>query len=98
MMPDTPNFAITYPCEGSAIDCDDFAAFATDVEAAFVAADTEATNATHTPFALQATSTTPALAVATTLIFIASANNFSSGITVGANAFTAITPGLYLAT
>lgn len=95
-MPDTPNFAITYPCEGSAIDCDDFSIFATDVEAAFATVDAEATAVTHVPYALQVTQTTPALAVATTLVFVASAFNFSSGITVAANAFTALTDGLYL--
>lgn len=97
-MPDTPNFAITYPCEGAAISCDDFAVFAGDVEAAFITVDAEATAVTHQPYALQVTSTTPALAVATTLVFTASAFNFSSGITVAANAFTALTRGLYLVT
>lgn len=94
-MPDTPNFAITYPCMNTVIDCDDFREFATDVEAAFVTVDAEATAVTHMPFAIQETSTTPALAVATTLVFIASANNFSSGITVLGNTFVAIAPGLY---
>jgi hypothetical protein len=97
-MPDTPNFAITYPCEGAAIDCSDFSTFATDVEAAIATVDAEATAATHTPYALQVTQTTPAVGVATTLIFVASAFNFSSGITVAANAFTALTAGLYLVT
>jgi hypothetical protein len=97
-MPDTPNFAITYPCEGSTISCDDFAVFANDVEAAFVTVDAEATAVTHLPYALQVTSTTPAVGVATTLVSTASAFNFSSGITVAANAFTAVTPGLYLVT
>lgn len=94
-MPDTPNFAITYPCEGTPVTLNDFYEFATDIEAAFVAVDAEAVAVTNAPYAIQVTSTTPALAVATTLIFVASAFNVSSGITVAANAFTAITPGLY---
>lgn len=97
-MPDTPNFAITYPCVGVPIACADFATFATDVEAAVATVDTEATAATHLPYALQVTQTTPALAVATTLVFAASAFNFSTGITVAGNAFTVVTPGLYLTT
>jgi hypothetical protein len=95
-MPDTPNFAITYPCMGPAISCDNFAVFATDVETAIATVDAEATAVTHTPYAIQVTQTTPALATATTLVFVASVFNFSSGITVAANAFTALTPGLYL--
>lgn len=97
-MPDTPNFAITYPCEGPAISCADFSTFATDVESALATVDAEAVAVAQTPYALQVTSTTPALAVATTLVFVASAFNFSSGITVAANAFTATTAGLYVAT
>lgn len=95
-MPDTLNFAITYPCEGSAVSCSDFAVFATDVEAAVAAVDAEAVAATHLPYALQVTQTTPAVGVATTLVFVASAFNFSAGVTVAANAFTALTAGLYL--
>lgn len=97
-MPDTPNFAITYPCEGFGVAVADFATFATDVEAALVTVDAEATAVTHTPYALQVTNTNPAVGVATTLVFVASGFNFSSGITVAANAFTAITPGLYMVT
>jgi hypothetical protein len=94
-MPDTPNFGITYPCEGSAITLADFATFANDVDAAFAAVDATATAVTHAPYAIQVTSTTPALAVATTLVFVASAFNFSSGVAVIGNTFQAITPGLY---
>jgi hypothetical protein len=97
-MPDTPNFAITYPCVGSPVACSDFYTYATDVEAAVATVDAEATASTHLPYALQVTQTTPAVAVATTLVFTASAFNFSTGITVAGNTFTAITPGLYLVT
>lgn len=96
-MPDTANFAITYPCMDEVVDCNDFAIFATDVEAAIAAVDAEGIAVTHTPYALQTTSTTPAVGVATTLVHVASVNNFSSGVTVAANTFTIITPGLYLA-
>lgn len=95
-MPDTPNFAITYPCEGVPISCADFSVFATDVEAAIATVDAEGVAVTHEPYALQVTQTTAAVGVATTLVFVASAFNFSSGITVAANAFTALTGGLYL--
>lgn len=97
-MPDTPEFAITYPCEGAPISVADFSVFAADVEAAFVTMDAEAVAATHLPYAMQVTQTTPLVGAATTLVFVASAFNFSSGITVAANAFTAVTPGLYLVT
>lgn len=97
-MPDTPNFAITYPCVGAPITVADFSTFATDVEAAFATVDAEAVAATHLPYAMQVTQTTPLVNVATTLIFTASPFNVSSGITVAGNAFTAITPGLYLTT
>lgn len=94
-MPATINFAIPYPCMGPVVNCADFTAYATGIEAAFVTVDAEASAVLKTPYAIQAASATPALAVATTFTFTPSANDFSSGITVAANAFTAVTPGLY---
>lgn len=94
-MPNTPNFGITYPCMSPAISVNDFQAYATSVETAIATVDTEATATTHLPYAIQVTSTTPAVGVATTLVFVASAFNLSSGVTVAANTFTIITPGLY---
>lgn len=97
-MPTTPNFGIVYPCMGPVIDPDDFRDFATSVEAAIATVDAEATATTHLPYAMQQTSTVVPVGAATTLVFAASAFNFSSGITVGVSSFTILTSGLYLVT
>lgn len=97
-MPTTPNFAIPYPCMGATFDCNAMGALALGTEAAIATVNAEATAVTHTPYAIQLTSTVVPVGVATTLAFAASAFNFSGGVTVGAASFTILTPGLYLAT
>lgn len=94
-MPDTPNFAITYPCEATLLAPADFATYATDVDAAIGTVNAEGVAVTQTPYALQVTNTVVPPGVATNLTNVASPFNFSSGITVGANSFTILTPGMY---
>lgn len=99
-MPDTPNFAITYPCENVPISCNDFAVLATDTEAAILSVNAEATAVLSDPAARARASTAVALAVDTTLTYAAfPTTQFSSGITFNAAAgtFTIVTPGIYIA-
>lgn len=99
-MPDSPNFAITYPCLGSAITLADFSTFATDVEAALARVDATAVAVTHNPYARLIGFTAAAVGVETILDFTAfAALNLSSGFTVNnaAGTVTVITPGMYLA-
>lgn len=100
-MPDTPNFAITYPCLGSVMALADFSTFALDVEAALAAVDAEATAATHNPFAFALGNVAAALGVESVMTYTGfPANSFNSGITFNAAAgtFTIVTPGVYSAT
>lgn len=99
-MPDTPIYAITYPCESAPITVSDFSVFATDVEAALALTDTEATFVTHLPYFRGVGAATPAFAVETTTTYTAFPTTVaSSGVTVNAAAgtVTIITPGIYLA-
>lgn len=93
-MPDTANFSITYPCEGTAITLSDFSTYANDVEAALAQIDTEATAVTHVPYAFAQLSTATAVGVEATMTF---SNTSGSGVTIGASTFTIITAGLYRA-
>jgi hypothetical protein len=100
-MPDTANFAITYPCEGPVISCNDFATLAADVEAALVTVDAEATVVTHRPQLKITADTTAAVGVDTIMTFVTFSGATSyivNGFTVNnaAGTITIITPGLYL--
>jgi hypothetical protein len=99
-MPDTPNFAISYPCMSTAIVVSAFCDFATDVENAIATVDAEATAVLHTPYAYAISESTAAAGAETTMIFTTFAAGItSSGITVNAAAgtFTIVTPGSYVA-
>jgi hypothetical protein len=91
-MPDTPNFAITYPCMGPTVAVADFQVYAADVEAALVAVDAEAQAVTHVPYAFATLASNPALGVETVMTM---SSTTSSGVTVGASTFTAVTGGVY---
>lgn len=91
-MPDTPNYAITYPCMGVPVTPADFNTFATDVEAALVAVDTKTRAVLNVPYAMANTASSPAFGVETIMTF---SGTSGSGITIGASTFTALTAGLY---
>jgi len=95
-MPNSPTYGIPYPCEGAAISPADFAAFAAGVEAAIASANAAITAARKGVYAIQMATVNPAVNTPTTFTFTASAENSSSGITVGATSFTAQTAGVYL--
>lgn len=94
-MPDTPNFAITYPCVGSAISASSFATFATDVETAIAAVDNQgygvgSIGVLNVSYAFTTLSSNPAFGVETVMTF---SNTTASDIGFGASSFTASTPG-----
>lgn len=100
-MPDTSNYAITYPCLGESIECEDFFTLATDVESAFVTVDAEAANVLNLPYARVGSAVAnPAFGVETVMTFGSiPASDYSSGITVnaGAGTMTIDTAGIYQA-
>lgn len=91
-MPDTPVYAITYPCIGVPITTASFAAFATDVEAALIAVDAIATTVASAPYAFAELTVNPAFGVETVM---ALSNSSSSTIAVLATSFSISTAGLY---
>lgn len=93
-MPDTPNFAITYPCENTLISCNDFAVYATDVETALASVDAQALAVTQSPYAFANLTTATAVGVEAVM---AMGSTSGSGVTIGATTFTIVTPGLYVA-
>jgi hypothetical protein len=100
-MPDTPNFAITYPCMDATINCDSFRELATDVESAFVVVDAEAAATLNLPYArIGAAQANPAFGVEAIMTYgIIPASDYVNGITVnsGAGTMTIVTPGVYQA-
>lgn len=94
-MPDTPVYAITYPCLGPVIDVTDFLDFTNDVEAALLAVEAEATSdgsVTQVPYVFAELTVNPAFSVETAMTM---SNTSSSGIAVVGSTFVVITPGLY---
>jgi hypothetical protein len=99
-MPDSPNFAITYPCMDTAITLADFATLADDTEAAITTVNSEATAATQDPAGHAFFFTAAAVGVETIMTYSAvPAVTVASGITLNAAAgtWTIVTPGIYIA-
>jgi hypothetical protein len=100
-VPDTANFAITYPCETDLINCTAFTTFAYDVEDALVSVNATATKARLRPAAtvryLVSTPYTAGVAVIPTLGLVAvDTDNMFSAATP--TVLTVNTPGTYLIT
>lgn len=93
-MPDTPNFAITYPCMGPTVDPAAFSEFAADVEAAIASVDAQAAGVVGLPYAFASLTTATAFGVEAIMTM---SNTSGSGITIGASTYTIVTPGLYVA-
>lgn len=94
-MPTTPNFAISYPCEGAPISPSDFFSFATTTEAALSAVAAEAAAVTTGMYAyVSANIPNPAVGVET--IYTFSTSFASNGMTVntGAGTITPTTSGI----
>lgn len=100
-MPDTPNFGITYPCEDTLVDCDDFATLATDIESAIATVDAEASNVLNLPYGRVSSATAnPAFGVEAIMTWGGSpTGDFANGVTLnaGAGTMTIVTPGIYQA-
>lgn len=98
-MPDTPVYAITYPCMGVPLTLADFSTFATDVEAALAIVDAEALAVTQIPHLKINGTVTTALSVEAVMLFTSTGATLYavSGFTVNnaAGTITVITPGLY---
>lgn len=95
-MPDTPNYAISFPCEGNVITPAVFSDFALDIEAAIATVSTAGTAVTHTPMA-RASGITPNNPGVETVVTTTAATSYASGITLNpaAGTFTIVKPGLY---
>lgn len=94
-MPDTPVYAITYPCLGPTISVTDFVTFATDVEDAIRVVEAEATfdgSVTQVPYGFTELTANPAFGVETAMTM---SNTSSNGMSVIGSTFVVITPGLY---
>lgn len=95
-MPDTPVFAITYPCEGSSITMQDFYDFATTVEAAVVGVDALATEAVLPPnVSVQLSLAGVALNVATDITYVSEDWDSAAIAAPPATALTVPADGMY---
>lgn len=98
-MPSTPNFGITYPCEGSPIAVTDFSSFALSAEAAISTVSAEGAAVVADPvFHAIGVAAIAASGADTTMTYTGFVSSFkSSGFTVNTATgdITAVTTGIY---